>query len=171
MKNIVILTGSVRPNNVSSKVAALVANHMRSDNNVIEIVEVGDLKLPFFDASLPPSSDDYTFPHKSVEGWSNKVVSADIVVFVCPEYNHAMSAVQKNAIDWLYKEWDNKSAAIVAYSWHEGKNVLVAAESLLTTVKANIIHTVGLGFNQEISADGAILDSDMLLDKLNGLSY
>ena len=33
-------------------------------------------------------------------------------VFVTPEYNYGPSAVLKNAIDWVYPEWNRKAAAL-----------------------------------------------------------
>jgi NAD(P)H-dependent FMN reductase len=36
-------------------------------------------------------------------------------VFVTPEYNYGTSAVLKNAIDWVYPEWNRKAAAFVSY--------------------------------------------------------
>jgi NAD(P)H-dependent FMN reductase len=36
-------------------------------------------------------------------------------VFVTPEYNYGTSAVLKNAIDWVYPEWNRKTAAFVSY--------------------------------------------------------
>ncbi len=34
---------------------------------------------------------------------------------VTPEYNHSTSGVLKNAIDYLYAEWNNKAVAFVSY--------------------------------------------------------
>jgi len=39
----------------------------------------------------------------------------DAFVFVTPEYNHGVPAALKNAIDFLYFEWNNKSAGFVSY--------------------------------------------------------
>jgi NAD(P)H-dependent FMN reductase len=36
-------------------------------------------------------------------------------VFVTPEYNHGPSAALKNAIDFIYAEWNNKAAGFVGY--------------------------------------------------------
>ena len=47
--------------------------------------------------------------------WSSKINEADGYVFVTPEYNHGYSAVLKNAIDLIYKEWVNKPGAFVSY--------------------------------------------------------
>ena len=42
-------------------------------------------------------------------------MSARGFVFVTPEYNHSTSGVLKNAIDFLYAEWNNKAMGVVAY--------------------------------------------------------
>ena len=36
-------------------------------------------------------------------------------MFVTPEYNHGTSGALKNAIDYLYREWNNKAAGFVSY--------------------------------------------------------
>jgi NAD(P)H-dependent FMN reductase len=36
-------------------------------------------------------------------------------VFVTPEYNHSTPGALKNAIDFLYREWNNKAAGFVGY--------------------------------------------------------
>ncbi len=47
--------------------------------------------------------------------WASKIASFDGFVFVTPEYNHGTSGVLKNAIDYLYAEWNNKAAGFVSY--------------------------------------------------------
>jgi multimeric flavodoxin WrbA len=42
-------------------------------------------------------------------------VQADGFVFVTPEYNYGPAAVLKNAIDWVYPEWQRKAACFVSY--------------------------------------------------------
>jgi hypothetical protein len=46
--------------------------------------------------------------------WAEKIGSYDGFIFVTPEYNHSTSGVLKNAIDYLYAEWNNKAAALSA---------------------------------------------------------
>ena len=38
-----------------------------------------------------------------------------MVFYSLPEYNYGPSAVLKNAIDWVYPEWNRKAAAFVSY--------------------------------------------------------
>jgi NAD(P)H-dependent FMN reductase len=44
-----------------------------------------------------------------------QIEASDGFVFVTPEYNYGPPAVLKNAIDWVYPEWNRKAAAFVSY--------------------------------------------------------
>jgi len=55
----------------------------------------------------------YTNAH--TRRWAAKIASLGGFVFVTPEYNHSLPAALKNAIDYLYAEWNNKAAAFVGY--------------------------------------------------------
>jgi NAD(P)H-dependent FMN reductase len=44
--------------------------------------------------------------------------------FVTPAYNHATSGALKNAIDYLYSEWNNKAAGFVGYGGAGGSRAL-----------------------------------------------
>ncbi len=53
--------------------------------------------------------------HDVVKKWTAQIAVSDGFVFVTPEYNYGASAVLKNAIDWVYPEWNRKAAAFVSY--------------------------------------------------------
>jgi NAD(P)H-dependent FMN reductase len=55
----------------------------------------------------------YTKEH--TKAWSEKVTSFDGFIFVTPEYNHGVPAALKNALDFLYVEWNNKVAGFIGY--------------------------------------------------------
>ena len=55
----------------------------------------------------------YTQPHTLA--WAEKIASFDGFVFVTPEYNHSTSGALKNAIDFLFAEWNDKAAGFVSY--------------------------------------------------------
>lgn len=64
-------------------------------------------------------------------------------MFVTAEYNHGIPAALKNAIDFLYKEWNNKVAGFVGYGSVGGvRSVeqlrLVMAEVQVATVRAQV---------------------------------
>ena len=50
-----------------------------------------------------------------VRNWTAAIAESDGFVFVTPEYNHGPAAVLKNAIDWVYPEWNRKAAGFVSY--------------------------------------------------------
>ncbi len=60
-----------------------------------------------------------------------------------PEYNHATSGALKNAIDYLYKEWNNKAAGFVGYGGAGGTRAvehlrLVMGELMVADVRAQV---------------------------------
>jgi len=161
MKNVVILTGSARPNSASTQVAKLVESELLKRGGVApEVVEVASLNLPYFNAPTPPSDEGYEITDENVKAWSEKIKSADSVVWVMPEYNHSMSGIQKNAIDWLYTEWKSKPLAIVAYGWYAGANVLESVRMPLKIVKPDVRAEVGLGFMKQLNVDGTAKEQD-----------
>ncbi|OYW43087.1 hypothetical protein B7Z28_01050 [Candidatus Saccharibacteria bacterium 32-45-3] len=155
MKHVLLLTGSARPNSASTNVAHIVKAEVDKHKDIAsEIVEVSSLNLPFYNATTSPSADDHEIVDENAKAWSKKVTDADAVVWVMPEYNNSMSGIQKNAIDWLFKEWENKPLAIVAYGWYAGANVLEAVKSPIRITKPDVRAEVGLGFMKQINIDG-----------------
>jgi NAD(P)H-dependent FMN reductase len=66
------------------------------------------------DASRPP------YEHEVVKKWTAAIATSDGFVFVTPEYNYGPSAVLKNALDWVYPEWNRKPAAFVSWGGAAG---------------------------------------------------
>ncbi len=114
MTRIGIIIGSTRPGRKGEDVAKWVHEHAskRSDAQY-ELVDIADYELPLLDEPVPPSMGQYSKPH--TKKWAAKVASLDGFVFVTPEYNRSVPGALKNAIDFLYAEWNNKAAAFVGY--------------------------------------------------------
>ena len=60
-----------------------------------------------------------------------------------PEYNHGTSGVLKNAIDYLYAEWNNKAVGFVSYGSVGGARAaehlrLVAGELQMADVRQQV---------------------------------
>jgi NAD(P)H-dependent FMN reductase len=109
-----IIIGSTRPGRRAETVARWVYElaAKRTDAE-FELVDLKDFNLPLLDEAAPPSQGKYTQPHTLK--WSAKVDSLDAYIFVTPEYNHGPSGALKNAIDFVYREWNNKAAGFVSY--------------------------------------------------------
>jgi NAD(P)H-dependent FMN reductase len=114
MLKIAIVVGSTRPNRKAEEVARWVLQKAQQHGGAIyEIVDLRDHPLPLLDEPIPPSMNKYTKDH--TKEWSKVIAAYDGYVFVTPEYNHSISGAMKNAIDFLYREWNNKAAAFVSY--------------------------------------------------------
>src|SRR5882672_4382248 len=114
MTRIAIILGSTRPGRNGEAVAKWVLGlaNQRSDAEY-ELVDIAEFNLPHLDEPVPPSLGQYSKPHTLA--WAEKIASFDGYVFVTPEYNHSTSGALKNAIDFLFAEWNNKAAGFVSY--------------------------------------------------------
>ena len=114
MLKIAIIIGSTRPGRKAEDVARWVYDiaAKRSDAS-FEIVDIAAYNLPLLDEPIPPSMNQYEKPHTVV--WAAKIATFDAFVFVTPEYNHSTSGALKNAIDFLFREWNDKAAGFVGY--------------------------------------------------------
>ena len=84
----------------------------------------------------------YSKAHTKV--WAAKIGSFDGYVFVTPEYNHGISGALKNAIDFLFREWNDKAAGFVSYGGAGGARAveqlrLVLAEVQMATVRNQVL--------------------------------
>jgi NAD(P)H-dependent FMN reductase len=111
---IAIVTGSTRPGRNNIAVARWVLElAARRGDAQFELVDIADYRLPLLDEPVPPAYGGYS--HEHTKRWAAKVASFDGYVFVTPEYNHGVSGALKNAIDYLYAEWNHKAAGFVGY--------------------------------------------------------
>ena len=109
-----IILGSTRPGRKGAQVAEWVLEQasMRTDAEY-ELVDLADFSLPHLDEALTASQGRYENEH--TKAWASTIASYDGFVFVTPEYNHSTSGALKNAIDFIYGEWNNKAVGFVSY--------------------------------------------------------
>lgn len=142
MLKIGIIVGSTRPGRKAAAVAEWVYEILKIRKDAeFEIVDIDEYKLPLLDEPLPPSLNRYSQEH--TKAWSAKINSLDAYIFVTPEYNHGTSAALKNAIDYLFIEWNNKAAGFVSYGGAGGVRAvenlrLVMGELKVATVRAQV---------------------------------
>jgi NAD(P)H-dependent FMN reductase len=110
---IAVILGSTRPGRNGKAVADWVIDQATGRAASYELVDLADFPLPHLDEAMPPSYGQYANEH--TKAWASTIAEYDGFVFVTPEYNHSTSGVLKNAIDYLYGEWNNKAAAFVSY--------------------------------------------------------
>lgn len=140
MVKIGIITGSTRDSRVNVQVADWVKSiaSQRTDAE-FELVDIKEYDLPRYNEPVPAiMSQDYVTPE--AKPWSEKINSLDGFVFVTPEYNRGITSGLKDAIDYLYVEWNNKAAGIVSYGSSGG---VTAAQQLTLNLTVPQVATVG----------------------------
>lgn len=116
MLNIPVILGSVREGRKSFYPAKFVAEKIKALGYETQVVDFKELPLPFFDNALMPVQMKGKYPNENIQKWSEIAYKADAYVIVTPEYNHGYPAVLKNALDWLYLEFDHKPVGLVGVS-------------------------------------------------------
>ncbi|RYD76933.1 MAG: NADPH-dependent oxidoreductase [Sphingobacteriales bacterium] len=83
-----------------------------------ELVDLATINLPLLDEPNHPRLGKYEKEHTKI--WSKIVADADAFVFVTPEYNFSFPASIKNALDFLFNEWQYKPVGFVSYGGVSG---------------------------------------------------
>jgi len=75
----------------------------------------GNLRCPSSTTLCSSHAGPAAYEDETVKRWTAEIARSDGFVLVTPEYNFGPAAVLKNAIDWVYPEWNRKAAAFVSY--------------------------------------------------------
>ena len=121
-----VIVGSTRPNRFAGEPAQWILEHLQQRPQVeARILDLKDFELPFFEEAVTPIAlgDDH-YEHEAVRRWSAAIEESDAFVIVSPEYNHGYPGVLKNALDYLYPEWNRKPVAFVGYGGVGGARVI-----------------------------------------------
>jgi NAD(P)H-dependent FMN reductase len=140
-----VIVGSVREGCASAPVARWVQAGA-SEQIDAELVDLADWPLPMFALATPPAMGDYKDPLQ--KRWAAKIGEADGYVLVSPEYNHGTSAVLKNALDYLYAEWNRKPVAFVSFGNTGGARAVEQLRSIAVELRmaplGEAVHLFGL---------------------------
>jgi len=117
MTVISVIVGSTREGRFSEKPAHWILQHLKKRDRVeARLLDLRDFPMPFFDQPLTPATPGrLAFKNEVVQKWTAAIAQSDAFVFVTAEYNYGPAAVLKNAIDWVYPEWNRKAVAFVSY--------------------------------------------------------
>lgn len=143
MARIAVVVGSTRPGRRGRQVADWVLERASGFQGAeFEILDLADFGLPLLDEPLPASLGRYE--HEHTKAWARAVEPFDGFVFVTGEYNHSVPGALKNALDYLYAEWNNKAAGFVGYGSAGGVRAvenlrLIAGELQMADVRAQVV--------------------------------
>jgi NAD(P)H-dependent FMN reductase len=114
MALIKVILGSTRPNRFGIQPAEWVMEQTKQiPDHTFELIDLAKVNLPLLDEPVPPMMQQYTNDH--TKEWSRQINEADGFLFIAAEYNHSIPAALKNAIDYLFVEWNYKPASFLSY--------------------------------------------------------
>jgi NAD(P)H-dependent FMN reductase len=169
MPTLHVIVASTRPGRIGRPVgewfAAQAREHGAFDVELVDLAEVG---LPLFDEPKHPRLQDYA--HEHTRRWSETVSRADAFAFVMPEYNHGYNAALKNAIDFLWLEWNDKPVALVGYGGVSGgTRAMQSLKPVLGAVKLRLVAEVPIPFvHERTDDDGAIEANEPMVQGAGG---
>jgi NAD(P)H-dependent FMN reductase len=113
--HIEVIVGTDREGRFSEKAAAWIESRLAGRDDLrLEIVDLRDYPMPFYDQARPPAYGHREYA-PDVARWAGKVDEADGYLVVTAEYNHGYPALLKNALDHAFPEFNRKPISFVGY--------------------------------------------------------
>ena len=142
--HIALIIGSTRPNRFADIPARwlLEAAEQRSDLT-IETLDLRDWPLPFYEEPTSPLASGGVYTNPVAERWRRKIGEFDGFIATAAEYNHAPTAVLKNALDSAHFEWLGKPISFIGYGGVGGARAvehlrMIAVELQMAPIKQSV---------------------------------
>ncbi len=167
MTRIGIILGSTRPNRNGEQVANWVLDFASQRGDATyELIDLRDFDLPNYDEPFPSSMGQYQNEH--TKRWAQTVDAYDGFVIVTPEYNHSIPGALKNALDFVYAEWNNKAVGFVSYGAALGVRSVEHLRQVVGHLQmADVGQTVSLSIFTEFENMQTFTPADISVDALN----
>ncbi len=165
-----IIIGSTRPGRTSDRVAKWTAAEAANSFEEVEILDLQEYTLPFFDELMSPQFNPSREPSADVKKWLDKVSEADAYILVTPEYNRSTSAVLKNALDHLDFQFAKKPVGLVGHGSNGGAQAVSHLRAIVPAVQAITVPSV-VYFPGIIAMTNGIDESGALSEELAANPY
>lgn len=171
MKKIKIILGSVRTNRAGKAVADWVVKNINKNETAVnfELIDLININLPFMDEPVSPMASK-NYVHEHTKKWSRIIDSSDGFIFITPEYNHGVSPVLKNAVDFLYQEWRDKPVALIGYGGSGARDSIRQLREILDFVGLKPLENqIGIGKIWEAFDENGNINAKLVRGDLNEL--
>ena len=160
-----VVIASTRPGRVGKTIADWFTNQIPVDLCFdVEVVDLAEVGLPLLDEPHHPA--EHMYVHEHTRRWSASVAAADAFVLVMPEYNVGFTAPLKNALDYLYTEWNSKPVGFVSYGMTSaGLRAVEMIKPVLISLQMVPVHdAVSIPLRLRLDADG-VLHPDQVMNE------
>ena len=131
-----VILGSVRKIRRGERVAKWLMPQLAQFKDIeFELLDLRDYPLPFYSEDNSPDSLEDGYTNEVATKWAEKIGEKDGFIIINSEYNHGPAAVLKNALDWIYNEWNKKPVAFVSYAPGAGAGIRSVEQLRLNVIE------------------------------------
>jgi NAD(P)H-dependent FMN reductase len=135
-----VIIGTTRQGRQTPRQAAWVVKSAEATPDVdVELVDLEDYPMPFFDEPVSPRYNPNREANPAVAKWLDKISEFDAYIYITPEYNHSIPAVLKNTFDYLSWELQHKPAAVISHGSVGGARAAIQLKEILSESQAVVI--------------------------------
>jgi len=128
-----------------------------------ELIDLRDYPMPFFDEPVSPRYNPDRKIDPAVKPWLAKLEEFDAYLFVTPEYNHSITGVLKNALDYVTWEFLHKPAAVISHGANGGARAMTDLKEILSESRAVIVPSASSmsmsGMSETIDENGNLSEA------------
>ena len=99
MKNVLVISSSLRKDSNSEQLAVSFAEGAKSAGHEVELVSLRDKEIRFCVGCLACQKTQRCFMHDDADAIREKMLHADVLVFATPIYYYEMSGILKTMLD------------------------------------------------------------------------
>jgi NAD(P)H-dependent FMN reductase len=159
-----VIVGSTREGRKTEQQAKWVTNTAKQLESVeVELVDLRDYPMPFFDEAISPRYNPERKIDPAVAPWLKKLEEFDAYIFVTPEYNHSITGVLKNALDYVTWEFVHKPVAVVSHGSNGGARAMTDLKEILSESRAVLVPVLSSlaisGMSEIIDEEGNISEA------------
>ena len=126
-----------------------------------ELVDLKDFPMPFFDEPASPRYNPSRVIDPQAKVWLEKIAEFDAYIFVTPEYNHSITGVLKNALDYVTWEFVHKPGAVISHGSAGGARAQVHLKEVLSESRLVLVPT---GPSLAVVHMSEIIDEDGVME-------
>ncbi len=161
-----IIIASTRPGRKGPLIAHWFLDILKQHSDFeVEVLDLKEINLPFLDEPEHPRLQNYKHGH--TKKWSGIINSADSFIFITPEYNFGYPATLKNALDYLFHEWQEKPVGFVSYGGvSAGTRAVQAIKQTVTTLgMVPLMQAVNIPFFTQLINEDGVFEGNANLEK------
>lgn len=135
-----VILGSTRPGRITERLAKwAVREAEKLEGADVELVDLADYPLPFLDEAISPRYNPNREVNAPGRAFLDKLAEADGYVIVSPEYNHSISGVLKNALDYIDFQIAKKPVAIFTHGTVGGARAAEHLKAIILEAGAAVV--------------------------------